>query len=216
MRRQVLDGLGRGAADRLVEIASQPLQGAHAAGRAIDALEAQAQTGVHELQQAEVDGRVLLGAVELLEEFDAAGALAEEAHQHAVARPDVAVLGRQVLHDVVGGGGERVFGDLHLIGGRAGRARIALEGLDRLRHLIHQRPGAGARQRGAQTPQGQQQRGGRAHQRIVGHHRKIDRNMRRGRRGRHRRRGGVLRQIGIDDAPDHPGVALVRRRRRWG
>ena len=36
---------------------------------AVDALEAEAEAGVHEFEQAEIDRRILLGAVELLEEF---------------------------------------------------------------------------------------------------------------------------------------------------
>ena len=90
-----------------------PLQSAcaAAAGRgAIDALEAEAQAGVHDLEQAEIDRRILLGAIELLKKLHAAGALAEEANEHAVFRPQMPIVGRQVLHDVVGGRGERIFG----------------------------------------------------------------------------------------------------------
>ena len=44
----------------------------------------------------------------------------------------------KILHDVVGGGGERVFRRLDLIAGSAGRARVDFELLDRLRDLIHE------------------------------------------------------------------------------
>ena len=65
-----------------------------------------------QFQHGVVDERIGLGALELLEEAHAAGALAEEAAQHAVLRPDMPVLGRDVLHDVVGRGAEDVFGDV--------------------------------------------------------------------------------------------------------
>ena len=94
---------------------------------------------MHEFEQAEIDGGVLLGAVELLEEPHAAGALAEEADQHAVLRPDLAVLARQVLHDVVGAWRRARIWRLSTWSARsAGGARVDLELLDRLRDLIHQ------------------------------------------------------------------------------
>jgi hypothetical protein len=62
---------------------------------------------VHQFEQAEIAGGILLGALKLLEELHPAGSLAEEAHKHAVLRPDLSIVGRQILHDVVGGCGKR-------------------------------------------------------------------------------------------------------------
>ena len=42
-------------------------------------------------------------------------------------RPELTIVGRKVLHDVVGGGGERVFGGVDLFGRDAGGARVGLE-----------------------------------------------------------------------------------------
>ena len=103
----------------------------------MDALEAERQAGVLQLQERVVDDRVGLGAVELLEEAHAADALAEEAAEHAVLRPELAVAGH-VLDDVVGGGAEHILGGAHLLGGEAVRPHLPLEILDRLGDLLHQ------------------------------------------------------------------------------
>ncbi len=152
---KVLDRLGLGAADRLVEVAADPLQRAGSACGAVYALEAETEAGVHDLEQTEIDRRVLLGAVKLVEKPHAAHPLVEEADQHAVLRPDLAVLARQVLHNVVGAGGERVFRGFDLVGRRAAGARVDLELLNGLRDLIHELARAGARQRRPQPAEQQ-------------------------------------------------------------
>ena len=157
---------------------------------------------MHDFEHAKVHGRVLLRALKLLEETDAAHPFVEEANQHAVLRPGPAVRGRQILHDVVGGGGERVFRRLDLIVRSAGGARVDLELLDRLRDLVHELVRPGAHERSAQASQHDEKRGGRAHERARGHRDQIDRHMRRYRRRRHRRG-----RLGSD-------VEVVRRRRR--
>ena len=146
---------------------------------------------MHDLEQPEIDCRVLLGAIELLKETDPAHALVEEPDEHAVLRPDPAVLARQVLHDVVGGRRQRVFGGFDLIGRRAAGPGVDLELLDRLGDLVHELAGPGARQRRAQPSEEQKQRGGRAHERARRHRDEVDRHVRRHGRGRHRlRRAG--------------------------
>ena len=91
----------------------------------MDALEAEREAGMLQFEQRIVDQRIDLGVLEDLEEAHAADALAEEAAEHAVLRPDMAVFGRDVLDDVVGGGAEHVFGAVRLLLGNAGRADIA-------------------------------------------------------------------------------------------
>ena len=107
---------------------------------------------MHDLEHAQVHRRILFRALKLLEETDAAHPFVEEANQHAVLRPDPAVRCRQILHDVIGGGGERIFRRLDLIVGNAGRARVDFELLDRLRDLIHELARPCAHQRCAQAP----------------------------------------------------------------
>ena len=98
----------RGCAGSAAAMAAPPARGA------VDALEAERQAGVLQLEQRIVDDRVLR-AFQLLEEPDAADALAEEAAEHAVLGPHMPVLGRDVLDDVVGGGAEHVFGGVRLL-----------------------------------------------------------------------------------------------------
>ena len=125
VRRQVFDCLGLGPPDRLVKIATDGLQRARPARRSIDALKAKTEARVHDFEQTKIDCGVLLGAVEFLEESHAAHPLVEEPDQHAVLGPYPTVLARQILHDVVGAGGERVFGCFDLIA-RSAAARASI------------------------------------------------------------------------------------------
>ena len=186
------------------------LQFALAAGGAVDAFEAEAQARMHELEQAEVDRRILLGAVELLEEAHAAHPLVEEADEHAVLGPDAAVLARQILDDVVGGGGEGVLGRFDLVAGRAGRPGVDFELLNGLGDLIHELAGPRARQRRAQPAEQEQERRGGPGQRARGDRDDIDRNVRGDGRRRHRRRrdrGGVGPLLGGRGV--HPVVPIA-------
>ena len=65
--------------------------------------------------------------VKLLEEADAAGGGAEKAAQHAVLGPVQPVAAGKILHDVVGGGADRVFRGFDLFDGQIGRGQIALD-----------------------------------------------------------------------------------------
>jgi hypothetical protein len=76
----------------------------------MEAVESQRQAGMLQLEEVVIDDRVLLEPRELVKEAHATDAFAEETAQHAVLRPDVTVLGRDVLDDVVGGGAIDVFG----------------------------------------------------------------------------------------------------------
>ena len=201
MRRQVLDRLGLSAADGFVQIAPDALRRARAARGAVDPFEAKAEASVHDFKHAQIHRGILFRALKLLEETDASHPFVEEANQHAVLRPDPAVGCRQILHDVVGGGGERIFRRLDLIVGSAGRARVDFELLDRLRDLIHELARPGAHQRRAQPPQQDEQRRGRPHERARSHRDEVDGHMRRQGRGRHRRR-----RLGSD-------IKVVRRSR---
>ena len=197
-----------------------PCSRARAARGAVDALEAEAEASVHDLKHAQIDRGILLGALKLLEETDAAHPFVEEANQHAVLRPDPAVRGRQILHDVVGGGGERVFRRLDLIVGSAGRARVDFELLDRLRDLIHELARARAHQRCAQAPEHDEERSGRAHERARGHRDEVDGHMRRHGRRRHRRRrlGGdieVVRRARASSSRPSRAAPGSDGRRRW-
>ena len=146
-----------------------------------------------QLKQGIVDQRVLERLVQLLEEPDTADALAEEAAEHAVLRPDMTILGRDILDDVIGRGAQNVFRDIGLLLRNAGRADIFLEELDRVRDLLHQARKRGAQQCDAQASQQQQQRPRRAHDRVlVGRRQFIEPELRGTRfvfRGLRRRRG---------------------------
>ncbi len=121
VRRQFAKCLGTDAAQRLIEIALNLLQRGNAAGRGpMDALKAEGQTSVLQLKHVIVEQRVLLQSRQLIEEAHATDALAEEAAQHAVLRPYVAVFCRDILDDVVGGGADEVFGRIGLSLGNAG------------------------------------------------------------------------------------------------
>ena len=113
-----------------------------------------------------IDQRVDLEMIEDFEEPHAADTLAEEPAEHAVLGPDVAVFGRDVLDDVVGGRAQDVFGAVRLMLGNAGGADIALEEFDCFGDLLHQRRRRGAHQRDAQPAEKLQQRSGGAHDRI--------------------------------------------------
>src|ERR1700722_15550895 len=121
---------------------------------------------MHNLKHAQIDRRILFRALKLLEETVAAHPFFEEASQHAVLSPDTAVLVRQILHDVIGAGGKRIFRGFNLVGRSVGRARIDLELLKGLRDLIHQLVWVGAGERRPQAPKQQQKRGRSAHQGI--------------------------------------------------
>ena len=174
---------------------------------------------MHDLEHAQIDRRILFRALKLLEETDAAHPFVEEANQHAVLRPDPAVGCRQILHDVVGGGGERVFRRLDLIVGSAGRARVDFELLDRLRDLIHKLACPRAHQRCAQAPQHDEKRRGCPHERARSHRDEVHGHMRRHGRRRHRRRrlGSnievVRRPRGHPVIPATLPLALAGRRR---
>ena len=188
MRRQVLDRFGLSAANGFVQIAPDALRRAWAARSAIYSLEAETEASVHDLEHAQVHRRILLGAFKLLEETDAAHPFVEEANQHAVLRPDATVRGGQILHDVIGSGGERVFRRFDLIAGHAGRPSVDFELLDRLRDLVHELVWSRADQRRAQAPQHDEKRRGSSHQRARSHRHQVHRDVRRQRRRRHRRR----------------------------
>ena len=121
VRRKILRDLGADPPQGLVEIALDLLQGSQAPGLgAIDALEAKRQAGVVQFEHRVIDQRIEFGVIEQLEEAHAADALAEEAAEHAVLRPDMTVFGGNVLDDVVGGSAEDVFGVVCLLLGNAG------------------------------------------------------------------------------------------------
>src|SRR5262245_17225347 len=96
--------LGADTPQCLVEIALNLLQRSLAVRRGpVHALEAESEAGVLQFEQWIVDQRILQRLVQLLEEPHAADTLAEEAAEHAVLGPNVAVFRRDVLDDVVGG-----------------------------------------------------------------------------------------------------------------
>ncbi len=103
----------------------------------MDPLESHREAGELEFEQVVVARRVDPGAVEFLEEADASGQLAEEPAQHAVLRPDMPFVRRDVLHHVVGRGADDVFGNPRLVGRGAGGAGLLLEILDGRRDLLH-------------------------------------------------------------------------------
>ena len=168
MRRQVGIGAGLCPAQQLVQVALDHLQLRRPAGRgAMDALETQRQAGMHQLEQGVIGRRIGLGAFELLEEAHAAGALAKELREHAVLRPVVPLLARNVLHDVVGGGAERVLGLAGLGLGHARATHLLLELLDRIGDLAHQVGEVGAHQRDAQPSEQEQDGAGRFQQNVL-------------------------------------------------
>ena len=91
-----------------------------------------------QLEHIVIVQRILLEPRELVEESHAADPLAEKTAQHAVLRPDVAVFRGDVLHDIVGGGADDVFGGVGVRLGSAGGADVLLEELDGVGHNLHQ------------------------------------------------------------------------------
>ena len=132
----------------------------------MNALKAEGETGVLQLEHVIVEQRILLQPRQLIEEAHAADAFAEETAQHAVLRPDVAVLCRDILNDVVGRGADEVFGRICLSFGDARRANIFLKELNGLGNLLHERGERSACERDAQATEHQQQRTGRSQDRI--------------------------------------------------
>src|SRR5260370_38081735 len=124
----------------------------------MDAVESQRQAGVLQLEEVVIDDRVLLEPRELVKEAHAADAFAEETAQHAVLRPDVTVLGRDVLDDVVGGGANDVFGGICLGLGNAGGADVLLEKFYGVRDLLPQARERRAGKRDAQAGENKPER----------------------------------------------------------
>src|SRR5215831_20842392 len=102
----------------------------------MDAMESERQACVLQLEQVIVDNGVLLEPRELVKEAHAADALAKETAQHAVLRPDVAVLGRDVLDDIVSGRADDIFGGIRLRFRDAGGANVTLEKFDGVGDLL--------------------------------------------------------------------------------
>ena len=168
MRRQLAIDLGTHAAQRLVQVALNLLQGRDATGRrAVNALEADAETGVLKLEHIVVEQGILLQSRELVEKSDAADAFAEKPAQHAVLRPDVPVLGGDILNDVVGGRANDVLGGVGLSFGGARGADVFLEEPDAVRHDLHQVREGSARKSDPQTTEQEQQRAGRSQNRVL-------------------------------------------------
>src|SRR6266446_1159493 len=166
-RRQLAVDLRTQSAQRFVKIALDLLQcGDAARGGAMDAVESQRQAGVLQLEEVVIDDRVLLEARELVKEAHAADAFAEKTAQHAVLRPDVTVLSRDVLDDVVGGGANDVFGGICLGLGNAGGADVLLEKFYGVGDLLHQARERRAGKRDAQAAENKQERAGGAQDRI--------------------------------------------------
>src|SRR4051812_27837602 len=99
-----------------------------------------------QLEQRIVDQRIDLGMLQDLKKTDATHTLAEEAAEHAVLCPNVAILSRDVLNDVVSGRAENVLCAVGLLFRDAGSADIALEKFDRCCDLLHQACERGAQQ----------------------------------------------------------------------
>ena len=179
-------------AQGLEEFALDHLEIVGAAGRgAVNALEAQRQAGMHQFEQVVIDRRIGLGLVEHLEEAHAADALAEEAREHAVLRPDMPVVAGDVLDDVVGGRGDDVFRGLRGFVRDAGGADFMLEGLDRLADLAKELGEGRVGEVGAHPPEQEQERAGGAQQRV-GVRREQLVAARQGLAAAGRRRGGLL------------------------
>ncbi|MET4795898.1 hypothetical protein ABIF64_008076 [Bradyrhizobium japonicum] len=104
----------------------------------MNALKTKRKAGVLEFEDRIVDQWINLQMVEDLEETDPADTLAEEPAQHRILRPDVALLGWDVLHDIVGSGTQDVFRCVGLVLGYARGTDVLLEELDRVCNLLHQ------------------------------------------------------------------------------
>src|SRR6266542_226171 len=104
----------------------------------MNSLKAKRKTGVLKFEDRIVDQGSNLHMVEDLKETDAADALAEEPAQHRILRPDVTLLGWDVLHDIVGSGTQDVFSGVGLVLGNARRTDVLLEEFDSVCDLFHQ------------------------------------------------------------------------------
>src|ERR1700712_3059655 len=98
------------APQHFIEIALDHLQRRQPAwAGAMHPLKAEREAGVLQLEHKIVGRGIELEMVEYLEEPRAADAFAEKAAEHRVLSPDVALFGRNMLHDIVGGGAKDVF-----------------------------------------------------------------------------------------------------------
>ena len=141
-----------------------------------------------QLENRIIDQRIGFEVVENFKETHAADAFAEKTAQHRILGPDVAVVGRNMLHDIVGGRAQDVFRGIGLMFGDPRRADVGFEELHRVGDLLHQACERGAHQCHPQTPEQLQQRTGRAHDRIgVGRNQFVDAQQRPGRRAQGRR-----------------------------
>ena len=206
-RREIERLLRPHAAQQLIEIALNILQLIGSAlGGAILALKAEREADMLQFQHVEIGARIALQPFELLEEIHAAETLAEEARGHAVARPQMAVVGRYVLHDVVGRRANEIFGDIGLLRRDAGAANILVEKGDGGGDLLEQALEIGAERGDAQAPEQMQQRAGGA-QNGIGMLRdeRVEIQILGALQGRSR--------LLLLPAARHPGVG---RRRAWG
>ena len=164
-RRKLLGCLRLHPPQRIVERALDLLEDRGTAGRgAMDALEAERQAGMHQFQSGSCRPD-RLGAVELLEETHAADALAEEAAQHAVLRPDVAVFAG-MFWTMSSAVAESAYFATRICSAGNPVRQLLLEFLDRLGHLLHQRHGRRPHDVGAEPSEEQEQRPRRAHDRA--------------------------------------------------
>jgi hypothetical protein len=76
----------------------------------VDALETERKTRVLQLEHIVIQQRILLEPRQFVEKSHAADAFTEEPAQHAILRPDVTVVCRDVLDDIVSRGADEVFG----------------------------------------------------------------------------------------------------------
>ncbi len=82
--------------------------------------------------------RIHLEAVQNFKKPDTADPLAKKPTQHAVLRPHVAFVRRNVLDDVVGCRAKNIFGGVGLLFGNSGGPNVGLEKFHGVRDLIHQ------------------------------------------------------------------------------
>ncbi len=107
--------------------------------RAILPLEPQRQAGHRQFQKLEPLRGRLQRLFHLLKEPHARGAAVEEPHGHGILNPDMPVIARDVLHDVVGRRTQQVFRHLRFMRLYPGLQAVFLEDLDLMRHMLHQR-----------------------------------------------------------------------------
>ncbi len=207
MRRQLGLGQGPHVLERGVELGHDLVQPALAVGHDAEAaLEARGQAGVEQLDEVGIGGRPREHVLDQLPEAVAADVLGEEVDHQASARPLGAVLGlaRQVLGDVVQGGGQGVAAPLPLLVRITGLDHRLVEGGDGLDRLGVQGRQADLRAPAAHARRQRQHRSGQGHHgvaqlgRNVGTGDVVVRQLRRrghgSRRGR-RRRGGAERVL---------------------